>query len=121
MRYGTGGASPPSSSFVKNGKVSFENIYKTNFWYMWESISSYTLKLLPFRLKFSAKICSNLPPSPYLQQHSNKKETHKIKKTERKKFRIVGFFPGGFFPLGYFPWGIFSERTYYERGFFRFS
>ena len=44
-----------SFQFCKNGKVSFENTYKTTFWYMSESTSSYTLKLLPLYHSFCTK------------------------------------------------------------------
>ena len=45
--------SPPV--LQKSGKASFENTYKTTFWFMSESTSPYTLKLLPFNLSFCTK------------------------------------------------------------------
>ena len=53
------------------------------------------------------RICSNLLPSPFPlpPPPPKKKATQKIKKTERKKFRMGGSFLVGFFLF----WGDFFQ------------
>ena len=63
----------PLSSFLKNGKVSFENIYKFSFYYIFESNSPYTLKLLKLGLKFLlGSVLTFYPPPPRKKKHNKK-------------------------------------------------
>ena len=56
VSYGKEGVSPGLKTLlVEKGKVSFENTFKSSFWYMFESTSPYSLKLLLHDLSFSDK------------------------------------------------------------------